>query len=276
MVILTTLELLSRIQVNLVCSFSFACLFQASNTVYSPCFLASIRPHISKEQEDFIRRVTKILLDQRKCQDLITLDILHAYCEGPVPTAEARRPNDYSRSRKLPILSLYIFPSACLTSSLVVILICVFVEIEATKLRMQIRATAAHKKEEGKTKEGASSSAPKAIDKGVPKRKADGDDRPFKKVSSTPEEELPKKPSLPKHRAGKGLMTTSGPVIKETDRRLFTHKDYVVEMMESIIKDQDADPCAKQGTEELGSSGLFDLAWVCLFLFSLYLFVFYV
>ena len=70
-------------------------------------------------------------------------------------------------------------------------------------------------------------------------------------------------------------MTTSGPVIQEPDRRLLTHKDYTIKMMGSIIKDKDINPCAKQGTEELGSSGLFDLARVCPFLISLYLFVFY-
>ena len=93
------------------------------------------------------------------------------------------------------------------------------------------------------------------------KRKADRkDNRPSKKVSSTPGEELPKKPLPPKHGTGKGLMTTSSPVIKEIDRRLLTHKEYAVEMMESIIENQDVDPCTEQGTEELGSSGLLDLA----------------
>ena len=149
--------------------------------------------------------------------------------------------------------------------------------MEAAKLRVQIRAVVARKKEKGKAKEGASSSTHKVIGKRAPKRKAYGkDDCPSKKVSSTLGKELPKKPSPRKHGAGKGLMTTSSLVTKGIDRRLLTYKDYAVEMMESIIKDQDADPCAKQGTEELGSSGLFDLAWVCLFLFSLYLFVFYV
>jgi len=194
-----------------------------------------------------------------------------------MPTAEARRHNNYSRSRKLPILSLHIFPSACLMPPLILILICIFVEIEATKLRAQIRAPATCKKEEGKAKEGASLLDPKVVSKGVLKRKADGkDDRPSKKVSLTPRKELPKKPSPPKHGADKGLMTSSSPVTKGIDRRLLTHKDYAVEMMESIIKDQDVDPCTEQGTEELGSSGLFDLAWVCPFLSSLYLFIFYV
>ena len=146
MVILTTLGLLSRIQVNPICSFFFVCLFQASNTVYSPCFSASIRPHITEEREDFIRRVIEIPLDQRKCRDLITLDTLHAYCGGPMPTTEAHGLNNYSRSRKLSILSLHIFLSACLMPSLVLILICVFVEMEAAKLRAQIKAAATGKK----------------------------------------------------------------------------------------------------------------------------------
>ena len=137
-----------------------------------------------------------------------------------------------------------------------------------------------HKKEEekrAKGKERASSSAPKTIGKGVPKRKADGkDDHPSKKVLVTPGEKLPKKLSPPKlgHGAGKGLMTTAGPITQGLDRRLLTHKDYAIEMIESIIKDKDVDPCAEQMTEELGVSGLFDLARVRFFLFVfLHLFI---
>ena len=56
------------------------------------------------------------------------------------------------------------------------------VEMEAAKQR--VRAVAAHKKEEEKTKVGESSSAPKAIGKGAAKRKADGkDERSSKKAS---------------------------------------------------------------------------------------------
>ena len=47
-----------------------------------------------------------------------------------------------------------------------------------------------------------------------------------------------------------------------------------MEVIESIIKDKDVDPCAKQATEELGASGLSDLARVCVFLsFFLYSFM---
>ena len=51
---------------------------------------------------------------------------------------------------------------------------------------------------------------------------------------------------------------------------LLTHKEHVVEMVESIIKDADFDPCAEQMTEESGASCLFDLSRVCLFLFSFF------
>ena len=68
----------------------------------------------------------------------------------------------------------------------------------------------------GKEKKGTSSSAPKAVTKGVAKRKGDGkDDHLSKKVSIAHREKLPTKPSppWPKHEADKGLMTTSSPVV---------------------------------------------------------------
>ena len=61
-----------------------------------------------------------------------------------------------------------------------------FVEMEAAKLRVQVCAFVAQqkKKEDNKTREGASSSAPKAIGKSAHKRKNDGkDDCPPNKPS---------------------------------------------------------------------------------------------
>ena len=63
-------------------------------------FSALIRPSITGEQEDLIRRVLEIPLEERSCRDLITLDYLHAYCGGPVPTPEARRLEELSRHRE--------------------------------------------------------------------------------------------------------------------------------------------------------------------------------
>ena len=129
--------------------------------------------------------------------------------------------------------------------------------------RAQLRTVAACRKEEQKAKgkEKASSSAPKAVRKKAPKRKADGkDSRPSKKATVTLEDRLSKKPSPPKlsHGADKGLMMMLGPITQGSDYRLLTHKDYAIKMVESIIKDKDVDPCAKEMTEELGASGLFD------------------
>ena len=134
----------------------------------------------------------------------------------------------------------------------------------------RLKATA-HKKKEGKGKEKEVPSllAPKAVSKGSAKRKGNGkDNHQSKKVSITPGEKLPKKPSplKPKHGAGKGIMTTSSPITQDPNHRLLTFKDYALEMVKSIIKDKDVDPCAEQGTDDLGASGLFDLARVCFFL----------
>ena len=138
-----------------------------------------------------------------------------------------------------------------------------------------MRAAAACKKEEEKTKVRESSSTPKAIGKGAMKRKGDRkDDCPSKKASITPGKKLPKKPSPLKHEAGKGLMTMPGPITQDSERRLLTHKDYAIEMLESIIKDKDTDPCVGQATGELGDSGLFDLDWVSIFYSFFYSFIF--
>ena len=51
-----------------------------------------------------------------------------------------------------------------------------FTEMEAIKQRAQVRATTVRRKEKekkGNGKEGVSSSAPKVVRKGAPKRKAD-------------------------------------------------------------------------------------------------------
>ena len=122
------------------------------------------------------------------------------------------------------------------------------------------------KKEENKVKgDGVSSSAPKVVGKGLHKRKPDWkDDRPCKKPSVTVGDKSLKKLTPPKtgHGVGKGLMTSLGPVVQGLDPRLLTHKDYAIEMVGSIIRDKDVDPCAEQGTDELRASGLFDLARV--------------
>ncbi|KAK9993909.1 hypothetical protein SO802_023612 [Lithocarpus litseifolius] len=188
----------------------------------------SAHPEITEEQEAFILKVTKIPLKERRCRDLITPDALYAYYKGPKPTEEARRLHSLSRQLG---------------------------QVEGTGQGYHCR-----KKGEGKGKEVASSSLPKVVTKGAPKRKGDGTDGgPSKKQTVTPGEHTTKPPS-PKHGAEKGLMTAHGPVSQEAKRRLLTHKGYALEMLESIFKEKDVDPCVNQSVGELGDSGLFDLA----------------
>ena len=133
--------------------------------------------------------------------------------------------------------------------------------------KQRIRAAATRKKEEAKlakgTKEGTSST-PKAIGK-VLKRKPDrDDDRPSKRTAVTSGDASPKRksPLKPSHGTGKGVMTSSGPII-EGPFCLLTHKDYAVEEVGSFVKPTDIGPCDLLGTEDLGASALFDLTRVC-------------
>ena len=136
--------------------------------------------------------------------------------------------------------------------------------------RQRVKAAVACKKEEemrAKEKEGASSSAPKAVFEGSAKREADGkDDRPPKKAAVTLGDAYPKKKSPPKlsHGADKRLMTVSGPVVEGT-HHLLTHKDYTVKTIQSIIKSRDVDPYVEELTKGLRAYAFFDLSQVRLF-----------
>ena len=65
-----------------------------------------------------------------------------------------------------------------------------------------------------------------------------------------------------RHKVGKGLMTSKGPVNASLVQRLVTHKDYAVEMVNSIIKVTDMDPCGEHASKDLGASGPYDLSRV--------------
>ena len=135
--------------------------------------------------------------------------------------------------------------------------------MESTKQR--IRAAAARQKAKKKAQEarGEASSTPKASTKQA-KRKPDGSDRRLaKKAVVTPGAAKEKSPPKPSHDAGKGAMTSLGPVNKGPCR-LLTHKDYAVREVKCFIKLADIEPCDQLGTEDLGASTLFYLTRVCL------------
>ena len=131
--------------------------------------------------------------------------------------------------------------------------------------KQRIRAAAARQKAEKKAQEagGEASSTPKASTKQA-KRNPDGSDRrPAKKAAVTPGAAKEKSPPKSSHGAGKGVMTSLGPV-NEGPCRLLTHKDYAVGEVKSFIKPEDIEPYDQLGTEDLGASALFDLTRVCL------------
>ena len=131
--------------------------------------------------------------------------------------------------------------------------------------KQRIRAVAARQKAEKKAQEVGreASSTPKASTKQAKRKPDRSDRRPIKKTTVTSGAAKEKSPPKPSHGAGKGAMTSLGPV-NEGPCRFLTHKDYVVEEVKSFIKPADIEPCDQLGTEDLGASAFFDLTRVCL------------
>ena len=189
-------------------------------------FSTSICPQITDEQEAFIRRVLEIPFGERKWKDLVTLDTSHTYCDGPIPTLQ-------------PVVCfLLILASTFLTS--------ILYPLQKWKQGGKgfSKGVVATRKQQ--QKEGASMLASKVVAKGTSMWKNEGkDDHPHKKGLGTPTgDKQPKQPSLPKpsHGIGKGLMTEKGLVAQGAIRRLLTHMEHVVEMVELIIKETYLDP----------------------------------
>ena len=137
--------------------------------------------------------------------------------------------------------------------------------------KQRIRAAATRKKEERLMKgaEEGDSSAPKTVNK-ASKRKVDEDGaRPSEKTITIPGDASSKGNSAlkPSHGAGKGAMTSSGPV-HEGPSCLLTHKAYAVGEVGSFVKPMDLEPFDLVGTEDLEASALFDITRVCLFFTS--------
>ena len=55
-------------------------------------------------------------------------------------------------------------------------------------------------------------------------------------------------------------MLAHGPVVSGPIQRLVSHREYAVEMVNSIIKDTNLDKCGEHATKDLGVSSFFDLA----------------
>ena len=53
-------------------------------------------------------------------------------------------------------------------------------------------------------------------------------------------------------------MMGKGPVAPGPVQKHVTHKDYAVEMVTSIIKEMNLNPCGEHISEDLGASGLYN------------------
>ena len=61
---------------------------------------AQDRLEFSLEQWSFLERISKTKLSERICVNLVTLDTIHWYCEGPKPTKAACHHDNLARQRK--------------------------------------------------------------------------------------------------------------------------------------------------------------------------------
>ena len=107
---------------------------------------ASVRPSITGEQEAFVQQVLEIPFEKHKCRDLITLDTLHAYCGGLVPTPAARKLNSYSCRCEYLLFTPVILFLLLFRHLLTYIHHLIYVEMEAARLRAQVRTSTAQGK----------------------------------------------------------------------------------------------------------------------------------
>lgn len=149
-------------------------------------------------------------------------------------------------------VSIHFLPSilTCTSVYLSNVYLLSLAKMDAGRQRALVRVSATMLKQ--KEKEGVPTSAPKVVGKGSSKRENEGkDDRPLKKgpiILVGDKQSKNSSPPKPSHGASKGLMTVMSLITQGTIRHLLTHKEHAVEMVVSIIKETDLDPCAKQTT----------------------------
>lgn len=107
----------------------------------------SVHPSITGEQEAFNKQVLEIPSEKWKCRDLIILDTLYAYYGGPVPTRAACRLNSYSCHCKCLLFTpVTLFFFLLFGHHLTYVRHLIYVEMEAARLRAQVRACVTQQK----------------------------------------------------------------------------------------------------------------------------------
>ena len=73
----------------------------------------------------------------------------------------------------------------------------------------------------------------------------------------------------PRHRVGKGLITSQGHVVPPPLPLLVKDKEYAVDTTRFIVQDANLDECSEHETDPLGDSDLHDMMRVSLFIHPL-------
>ena len=79
---------------------NFTCYYWFHMKFWSYPIAAQDRLEFSLEQWSFLERISKTKLSERICVNLVTLDTIHWYCEGPKPTKAACHHDNLARQRK--------------------------------------------------------------------------------------------------------------------------------------------------------------------------------
>ncbi|XP_075633908.1 uncharacterized protein LOC142606444 [Castanea sativa] len=186
------------------------------------------RPQVDLEQWSFLERIfNKTKLQERTWAQLVTLDTLNWYCDGPEPSSAARQYDN--RVRK---------------------------QMDAARRRALIKQQAAKKKQDGGQAKGTTHTVPS---KRIQHEKAD---RPPKKQRTTvePVVALQAEKTPVKHGKGKGLMKGPTPSGEKPPVLFREDSSYALEKMSSMLTADDYADLGNHSTEAMGETGLFTLA----------------
>jgi len=106
-------------------------------------FLAQVRCEVTNEQENFLKRILAIPLEERKWKDLVTLDTLYTFCGGLELTLKVRRLHASSYHCKSLCSSTFIFTPFVHITRLIT-----FSEMDIGRQRVLVRKAAATRKQQ--------------------------------------------------------------------------------------------------------------------------------
>ena len=237
-----------------------------SSNLWLILVVAQDSPKVTLELWKFLEKIFRIPLKERTWKQLVTLDTIDQYCEGPEPTDIARCYDKIANKRESIIYYLFFtsLNNSCLTLSPVSF----GVEMDDGRRRAFIRKQVtehAKKRLEGVISPTGDTAQAKPF---IKRKLTDKGDHPVKKLKEvvvTTVGEMPAATQEPLplcHGVGKGLMSAKGPVLEQHAPLFCEDLRYAVGFLSSIIKDNNYEDLGNHATKAIGESGLFGLAQV--------------